>query len=132
MHLLRGEEVHAEERHQVGEENADQREPAKNVQQRQVFFGVYAFDGASGAPLWSEHNVHDGGLLALAIHPDGTSFATAGQDGRVVIRGVADGRQQQSVEVGTGWVEHIAWSQDGRWLAASCSRQVSVFTSRGL
>ena len=93
--------------------------------------GVYAFDGASGAPLWSEHNVHDGGLLALAIHPDGTSFATAGQDGRVVIWGVADGRQQQSVEVGTGWVEHIAWSQDGRWLAASCSRQVSVFTVEG-
>ena len=91
--------------------------------------GIYAFDGKSGASAWQ--GVHDGGVLAMAIHPGGTEFATAGQDGRVLIWGVAEGQVKQAIDVGSDWVENVAWSPDGQWLAASCSRQVRAYGADG-
>ena len=97
--------------------------------------GIYAFEGKSGASAWarpeSHQRAHDGGILAMAIHPDGTAFATAGQDGRVLVWGVAEGQVQQTIDVGRGWAEHVAWSPDGRSLAVSCSRQVRVYGADG-
>ena len=93
--------------------------------------GVYAFDGKSGASAWARQGAHEGGVLAMAIHPTGTAFATAGQDGRVLIWNVAEGQAKKAIDVGTGWVENVAWSPDGRWLAASCSRQVRAYCADG-
>ena len=93
--------------------------------------GVYAFDGKSGASAWARQGAHDGGVLAMAIHPSGTAFATAGQDGRVLIWDVAEGQVKQAIDVGSGWVENVAWSPDGQWLAASCSRQVRAYGADG-
>ena len=31
--------------------------------------GVYAFDGTSGATIWAQPGAHQGGVLAVAIHP---------------------------------------------------------------
>ena len=93
--------------------------------------GVYAFDGKSGAALWAQRGVHDGGVLAVAIHPNRPAFATAGQDGRVLVWGVAERQAKQVIAIGSGWVENVAWSQDGQWLAASCSRQVRVYGANG-
>ena len=92
---------------------------------------VHAFDGKSGASAWTEQGAHDGGVLAMAIHPSGTTFATAGQDGRVLVWGVAKGRAKQAIDVGAAWVENVAWSPDGQWLAASCSRQVRAYRADG-
>ena len=92
---------------------------------------VYAFDGKSGASVWAQQEAHDGGVLAMAVHPSGTKFATAGQDGRVLVWGVAKGRAHQAIEVGPGWVENVAWSPDGKRLAASCSRQVRAYDTDG-
>ncbi len=93
--------------------------------------GVYAFDGKSGASAWARQGAHDGGVLAMGIHPSGTAFATAGQDGRVLIWDVAEGQVKQAIDVGNGWVENVAWSPDGQWLAASCSRQVRAYGADG-
>ena len=93
--------------------------------------GVYAFDGESGATAWERPAVHDGGVLSVAIHPSGTMFATAGQDGRVLIWSAAEGQVSRAIDVGSGWVENVAWSPDGRWLAASCSRQVRAYDANG-
>ena len=93
--------------------------------------GVHAFDGKSGASAWTRREAHEGGVLAMAIHPNGTTFATAGQDGRILVWGVAEGRPQHVIDVGPGWVENVAWSPDGRWLAASCSRQVRAYDEDG-
>lgn len=93
--------------------------------------GVYAFDGKSGASAWAQQGAHDGGLLAMAIHPSETAFATAGQDGRVLIWDVAEGQVKQAIDVGSAWVENVAWSPDGQWLAASCSRQVHAYGADG-
>ena len=89
--------------------------------------GVYAFDGRSGASNWALQAAHHGGVLAMAIHPSGTTFATAGQDGRVLIWDVAEGQVSRAIDVGSGWVENVAWSPDGQWLAASCSRKIHTY-----
>ena len=93
--------------------------------------GVHAFDGRSGATIWAHRGVHEGGLLAVAIHPSRPVFATAGQDGRVLVWSAADGRVGLTIDVGSGWVENVAWSPDGKWLAASCSRQVHAYGEDG-
>ena len=93
--------------------------------------GVYAFDGDSGAAAWARRGVHDGGVLSVAVHPSGTAFATAGQDGRVLIWSAAGGEVTRAIDVGSDWVENVAWSPDGRWLAASCSRRVHVYGADG-
>ena len=93
--------------------------------------GVYAFEGRSGASAWAQQGVHEGGVLAMAIHPSGTALATSGQDERVLVLDAAEGRVSQAIDVGNGWVENVAWSPDGQWLAASCSRQVRVYGADG-
>ena len=93
--------------------------------------GVYAFDGKSGANTWAQRGVHDGGVLAVAVHPSGTAFATAGQDSQVLIWSAVEGQVTQAIDFGRGWVENVAWSPDGQWLAASCSREVRVCGADG-
>ena len=93
--------------------------------------GVYAFDGKSGAAIWTQRGVHEGGALTVAIHPNLPAFATAGQDGRVLIWSAAEGRVMSAIDVGSDWVENLAWSPDGKWLAASCSRQVYAYGADG-
>ena len=40
-------------------------------------------------------------------------------------------RQAKLSTVGTGWVDNVAWSPDGQWLAASCSRRVCAYDAHG-
>tara|TARA_B100000945_G_scaffold116449_1_gene92527 strand:+ start:13 stop:378 length:366 start_codon:yes stop_codon:yes gene_type:complete len=55
--------------------------------------GLYSFEGNSGELIWQTKEIHKGGLLAISIHPDGNTFATAGQDGRVLIGKAKRGNQ---------------------------------------
>ncbi len=92
---------------------------------------VYAFDGKTGKSTWSREQAHEGGVLAMAIHPRGTVFATAGQDGHVLFWDAAAGQVRKSADCNDGWVENVAWSPTGKWLAVSCSRKVRVFSAGG-
>jgi WD40 repeat protein len=93
--------------------------------------GLYAFEGRSGAKAWTQEATHEGGILAMDVHPSGKLFATAGQDGRVLIWDVNEGRVEHDLEMGKGWAEHVAWSPDGQWLAAACSRQLRMYGADG-
>ena len=92
---------------------------------------VFGFDGKSGATRWKHPGIHEGGLLTMAVHPTGSKLATSGQDGCIRIWSAADGKPLQTIELGDGWVETLAWSSDGQWLAASLSRRVHVYTTDG-
>ena len=93
--------------------------------------GIYVFKGKSGATAWCQEGAHDGGLLAIAVRPKGEHFATAGQDGRVLIWDVADAKVTRAIDVGNAWVEKLAWSPDGKWLAVACGRQVRAYNPKG-
>ena len=93
--------------------------------------GVFGFDGKSGKIRWKHPGVHDGGLLTMAVHPSGSKLATSGQDGCVRVWSAADGKPLETIELGNGWVETLAWSTDGAWLAASLSRRVHVYNTDG-
>lgn len=93
--------------------------------------GVFGFEGKSGELRWERRDIHEGGMLAMAIHPNGALFATAGQDGQVSVWNAANGELRQSTSLGRGWVENLAWSSNGRWLAASISRRVHVLNTSG-
>ena len=93
--------------------------------------GIYLFDGKTGDIIWKKQKTHKGGLLAMSIHPDGNSFATAGQDGRVLICDSKEGELNKELDLGRGWAEHVKWSPDGKSLAISISRHVYVFGANG-
>ena len=93
--------------------------------------GVFGFHGDSGERLWSHSEIHEGGVLAIAAHPDTDIVTTAGQDGRLRSWDARDGQLKQTIELGRGWVERVAWSPDGQWLAASLSRRVYVYRADG-
>ena len=89
--------------------------------------GVYVFDGKVGEQLWSERCAHEGGALAVSMHPGETGFATAGQDGKILIWDLTGAHSRCCIEVGSGWVENVLWSPDGARLASSHGREIQIF-----
>ena len=93
--------------------------------------GIYALDGNTGNILWQKKKVHDGNLLAMSINSMGDLFATSGQDGSISIYQTSDGLIKATIVIDNGWVEHLAWSKDNQFIAASASKNVYVFDSSG-
>jgi WD40 repeat protein len=83
------------------------------------------FDAASGA---TRHLLpgHADGTNALAWSPDGATLASGGQDGAVRFWDPEAGQHTATAELGSGWVEHLAWqpSHSPATLAAAAGRRV--------
>ena len=90
--------------------------------------GLYAFNGSNGKSLWNKESSHQEGLLALDINPEGDNFATSGQDGAVRFWNSENGNELNFIDLGKGWVEHLCWSPDGKYLAIAFSRTVYVLS----
>ncbi len=103
----------------------------KNFIVGDVSGNLYSFDGLTGNSLWIKENVHNGGLLAMSINPDGELFATSGQDGNVRFWNNNDGSEINNIKLGKGWVEHLKWSPNGKLLAVAHSRNVYIFNCVG-
>ena len=67
----------------------------------------------------------------MSIHPNGNTFATAGQDGHLCIWESKEGKSIQDLVLGKGWVEHIKWSPDGKFVAVVFTKYVYVFDEKG-
>lgn len=67
----------------------------------------------------------------MAVRPDGRAFASTGQDGRVLLWNASGGELIKAIDVGSGWVEKVAWSSDSQQLAISLGRRVYVYRSDG-
>ena len=92
---------------------------------------VHAFDGTSGQEIWKNTEAHLGGIMSLSVSPNGTQLASVGQDGQLAIWNFADGQLQHQTEIASGWVEHVAWSKSGNYLAVSSGRVVTNLSSSG-
>lgn len=73
---------------------------------------------------------HDRSALTLAWHPRRNELATGGQDGVVRLWGLNASAERAVCPVGEpgSWVEHLAWSPDGRFLAASAGRSLRIWS----
>ena len=69
--------------------------------------------------------------MDAGMNPVSDTFATAGQDGRIILWRSEDGSQLATLPASRRWVEHIAWSRCGRWLAAASGRNVLIYTAEG-
>ena len=52
---------------------------------------------------------HEDGTESLAFHPSQHLLASGGQDGAVKLWDTTTGQQTHSVDLGSNWIEHLAW-----------------------
>ena len=73
---------------------------------------------------------HQQSALTLAWHPERQELASGGQDGVVRIWNADTGEERAVFPVGVNgsWVEHLAWSPDGRFLAASAGTMLRIWS----
>ena len=67
----------------------------------------------------------------MSMHPVEAVFATAGQDGKILIWELSEARPRCCIEIGSGWVENLLWSPDGAQLASSHGREIQIFAADG-
>lgn len=72
---------------------------------------------------------HQPSALTLAWHPQRPEVATGGQDGVLRLWNGESGEERATLPVGGpgSWVEHLAWSPDGGWLAASAGKTLRIW-----
>ena len=87
---------------------------------------VHRFD-PSGT-LAASWQAHSGGITRLALQPGReATLASAGEDGRVVLWDVVSGEQTTLLGTENGWVEHLAWTPDGKVLASAARKTISLW-----
>ena len=92
---------------------------------------VTVFAGDTGAVQWTRP-VHPAGLCALAFAVgDAGVLATGGADGTARLLAAEDGRELAVLPNGKSWVEHVAWSPDGKWLATAAGKVLRLWTAAG-
>jgi WD40 repeat protein len=70
---------------------------------------------------------HQGGLTRLALKPDGSLLASAGEDGRVLLWSPQHGALHAELADEGSWIEQLAWTPDGEVLAAAARKTVSLW-----
>lgn len=90
-----------------------------------------AIVAGAGGPLWlvSDAGVslrkfpgHDAGTFAAAWQPGGDLIASVGQDGHARLWNPDTGASPDALDTGVGWVEALAWSPSGDWLAVGAGK----------
>lgn len=78
----------------------------------------------------ADHGLGNG---AAVFRPTGDALATSGTDGRVRFYGAGGASAELRAEksFGRGWIERLAWSPDGKLLAAAIGRRLLILGEAG-
>ena len=88
------------------------------------------FTPDSEEPHARHRSTHAFGISSLSWHPRHPLLASSGQDGQIKIW--SEGKLRGQVETRDVWIEKVAWSPDGQWLAAAAGRQIHLWELRDL
>jgi WD40 repeat protein len=91
---------------------------------------IYVFDIANEGRKW-EWTGHQFGATQVAWHPQEALLASAGQDGKVRFWQIDAATALKTLDCGEEWVDHIAWSRSGRYLATAAGRKLKLWNSEG-
>ena len=80
----------------------------------------------SDRPEIHHGSAHEFGVGSVSWHPRLPLLASGGQDGQVKIW--SQGKLCSQGETRDSWIEKVAWSPDGHWLAAAAGRQIHLWT----
>jgi len=75
---------------------------------------------------------HELGAMDMAWQPGGGKLATCGQDGKIRLWQVASPEPQAEMAGGAAWVEHLAWSPGGDFLASAAGRKIRLWNPDGV
>ncbi len=87
---------------------------------------IAIFETTSGR-LAHSWDAHPGGLFHCAFAPRTGLLASSGQDGQVRLWDGFTGKPANSLAMGSSWVEQMAWSSDGQWLAVAAGRNLRLW-----
>lgn len=87
---------------------------------------VALFNAADGSLLHG-FTAHEGGLFRAAFSPMENVFATSGQDGTAKLWNPTTGELLHTLSFGAAWVEQLAWSPKGGWLAVAAGRRLRLW-----
>ena len=93
--------------------------------------GVLCVENAAQSPRVNEVGEHSIGVMAVAWQPNSATIAASGQDGAVVLWNVDRTIEPKRLRRATNWTERLAYTPDGKFLAASTSRTVTVWGAQG-
>jgi WD40 repeat protein len=99
--------------------------------------GPIALLSSTDGALRHELPGHDNGTNVVAWSPASGApganpcLASGGQDGAVKFWDAAAGQHTATNRVGPGWVEHMAWPQEGAPLAAASGRKFALLHADG-
>jgi len=91
---------------------------------------VTILDAATGAV---RHKLpgHDDGTNCLVWSPDSTLLVTGGQDGAVRFWNAITGEPSAEAQLGSAWVEHLAWASGAPVLFAAAGRKLVALRPDG-
>lgn len=94
---------------------------------------IFDADGAASLTLPG----HNFGTTTIAWSSDGQHFASAGQDGKVILWDIAARMAKHTMDGGSAWVEHLAWNPLGgkgvvpHLLASAAGRKMRLWNANG-
>ena len=88
------------------------------------------FTPSSDKPVIHHKSTHAPGIRSLSWHPRQPLLASGGQDGQIKIW--LEGELYGQMETRDPWIEKVAWSPDGQWLAAAAGRELYLWQLQGI